>query len=208
MECLEALMAGKSEEMNVSTSFMEFRTKPCMMKSKQFFVSSEVPSKPVSSPALADKLVSINTIFLTSPARVREYFISENCFQIWNYLFQSRRTWHAISCLDRSTSETSRDKTKYTWHVSSTNHIWRQPQSNFFNLPETSSIEIIEDDRLKWGIWLDRWSNIINKSLVPVRGRRNFKKEIMSGKEKWLDIWRLNPAKATKNMLNPASSKG
>jgi hypothetical protein len=40
MECLEALMAGKSEEMNVSTSFMEFRTKPCMMKSKQYFGSS------------------------------------------------------------------------------------------------------------------------------------------------------------------------
>ena len=86
IECLEASMAGKSEEINVSTSFMEFVAKDlklCMMKVKSFFVSSEVPSKtPVSSPALADKLVSINTIFLTSPARVREYFISENSLQI------------------------------------------------------------------------------------------------------------------------------
>jgi hypothetical protein len=40
MECLAALIAGKSEEMNVSTSFIEFRTKPCMMKSKQYFGSS------------------------------------------------------------------------------------------------------------------------------------------------------------------------
>ena len=86
IECLEASMAGKSEEINVSTSVMEFVAKHltlCMMKSKQFFVSSEVPSKtPVSSPALADKLVLINNSSLTSPARVREYFISENCLQI------------------------------------------------------------------------------------------------------------------------------
>ena len=158
---------------------MEFVAKHltlCMMKSKQFFVSSEVPSKtPVSSPALADKLVLINNSSLTSPARVRECFISEHCFQIWNYLFQSRRTWHAISCLDRSTSETSRDKTKYTWHVSSTNHIWRKPQGNFFNLPETTSIEIIEDDQSKWGTWLDCWSNITNKSLVPANRKRKKK---------------------------------
>jgi len=77
------LMAGKSEEMNVSTSFMEFRTKPCMMKSKQYFGSSVVPSKtPVTSPALADKLVSINTSLLASPARIRENSISENRLQI------------------------------------------------------------------------------------------------------------------------------
>ena len=48
MECLEALMAGKSEEMNISTLFLEFAAKhltPCMMKSKRVLVSSIVPSK-------------------------------------------------------------------------------------------------------------------------------------------------------------------
>jgi len=82
----EALMAGKSKEMNVSTSFMEFGTKhftPCMMKSEQYFGSSVVPSKtPVTSPALADKLVSINTSLLASPASIRENRISENRLQI------------------------------------------------------------------------------------------------------------------------------
>ena len=86
MECLEALMAGKSEEINVLTKFMEFGTKhlkPCMMKSKQYFGSSVVPSKtPVTSPALADKLVLINTSFLASPASILENQISENCLQI------------------------------------------------------------------------------------------------------------------------------
>ena len=71
------------ERLDVVQEFGTKKFTPCMMKSKQYFGSTVVPSKtPVTSPALADKLVSINTSLLASPARIRENSISENRLQI------------------------------------------------------------------------------------------------------------------------------
>ena len=65
MWCLVDGTAGNAEVMSVSTSSLD-------LGSHQFFWSSAVPSKiPVTSPAAADVLASINTSALASPARAR-----------------------------------------------------------------------------------------------------------------------------------------
>ena len=88
-------------------------------------------------PILLELSSSIKLTTTTSLSRSTSAFWHRLCVSVkmgWRYepyQFQSCRASHAICSLDQSTSETLKDKIKYTWHVSSKNHIWQKHTQQF-----------------------------------------------------------------------------